>query len=310
MAIMLITHDLGVVAEKADGVAVMYAGRVVEQAPTSRTCSTRPQHPYTEGLLASIPKLATRRERLESIPGTVPTPLRLADRLPVHAALPARMRGLRRGAAAPAGRGGHVSRCWRAGRRAPAMGADAEVERPSRPPRRSRCERDERRAPDRDAAGRRRDARAPSISGGQASGDQTSRGQPAPSEPPRAAAPAVGPLLEVTDLVKHFPIRGGTARSARRRREGRRRRQLRRQAGQDARPGRRVGLRQDDGGQRRSCASSPPTAGHVTTRAGLLRLEVARDARPPAGDMQIVFQDPYTSLNPRMTVGEIVGEAL
>jgi oligopeptide/dipeptide ABC transporter ATP-binding protein len=75
MAIMLITHDLGVVAGSADRVVVMYAGQVVEQAPTTALFA-RPLHPYTEGLLASVPRLDTptarARGRLRGIPGQVP----------------------------------------------------------------------------------------------------------------------------------------------------------------------------------------------------------------------------------------------
>ena len=71
MAVLLITHDLGVVAGSADRVLVMYAGQVVETAPT-RALFARPGHPYTEGLLASIPRLDRPRERLHSIPGSVP----------------------------------------------------------------------------------------------------------------------------------------------------------------------------------------------------------------------------------------------
>ena len=72
MAVMLITHDLGVIAEMADHVAVMYAGRVVEQAPV-RQLFDAPAHPYTQGLLASIPTLETpRTDRLTVIRGSVP----------------------------------------------------------------------------------------------------------------------------------------------------------------------------------------------------------------------------------------------
>jgi len=74
-AIILITHDLGVVAEVADEVAVMYAGRIVEQAPV-RALFEAPQHPYTIGLLGSIPRLDGERTRLASIEGQVPNPLR------------------------------------------------------------------------------------------------------------------------------------------------------------------------------------------------------------------------------------------
>ena len=73
MAVMLITHDLGVVADTAARVAVMYAGRVVEEAPVM-ALFTSPKHPYTQGLLNSIPRLerTERRARLQAIPGMVP----------------------------------------------------------------------------------------------------------------------------------------------------------------------------------------------------------------------------------------------
>jgi peptide/nickel transport system ATP-binding protein len=70
-SVILITHDLGVVAEMAQRVAVMYAGRIVEQAPV-RTLFDRPLHPYTQGLIASIPILGKVMDRLEVIPGSVP----------------------------------------------------------------------------------------------------------------------------------------------------------------------------------------------------------------------------------------------
>ncbi len=70
-AIVLITHDLGVVAEMADDVAVMYAGQIVERAPV-RDLFARPEHPYTVGLLGSIPRLDEKRDRLPSIEGRVP----------------------------------------------------------------------------------------------------------------------------------------------------------------------------------------------------------------------------------------------
>jgi len=72
-AIILITHDLGVVAEIADDVAVMYAGRIVEKAPVERLFE-QPQHPYTIGLLGSIPSMHLEQDRLHAIDGQVPTP--------------------------------------------------------------------------------------------------------------------------------------------------------------------------------------------------------------------------------------------
>jgi oligopeptide/dipeptide ABC transporter ATP-binding protein len=86
-AIVLITHDLGVVAEVADEVAVMYAGRIVEQAPVAALFA-EPQHPYTVGLLGSMPRLHGETSRLAAIAGQVPNPLRrpagcgFADRCP------------------------------------------------------------------------------------------------------------------------------------------------------------------------------------------------------------------------------------
>jgi oligopeptide/dipeptide ABC transporter ATP-binding protein len=73
MAMLLITHDLGVVAENADVVGVMYASRIVEYA-TVEDLFDRPAHPYTEGLFRSVPKLGNLAERLATIPGTVPNP--------------------------------------------------------------------------------------------------------------------------------------------------------------------------------------------------------------------------------------------
>ena len=76
MALVLITHDLGVVAEVTEEVNVMYAGEVVERAPTDAIFA-RPQHPYTWGLLGSIPRLdRPRQERLHSIKGTPPSLIR------------------------------------------------------------------------------------------------------------------------------------------------------------------------------------------------------------------------------------------
>ena len=74
MAVLLITHDLGVVAEQADDVAVMYAGRIVERA-TPDIIFSRPLHPYTIGLMNSVPGATGKKDRLDAIPGIVPSPL-------------------------------------------------------------------------------------------------------------------------------------------------------------------------------------------------------------------------------------------
>jgi oligopeptide/dipeptide ABC transporter ATP-binding protein len=114
MAVLLITHDLGVVAETADRVAVMYAGQVVEY------CAVRPafhatRHPYTAGLLASLPKLGAETERLRVIPGNVPNPARFPSGCRFHPRCPIAVERCR--SEVPALRdvgGGHLARCFRA----------------------------------------------------------------------------------------------------------------------------------------------------------------------------------------------------
>ena len=78
MAVLLITHDLGVIAEVADRVAVMYAGKIVEMGPADAIFH-HPMHPYTRGLLASVPRLDVARDRLKTIPGQVPEATRFAS---------------------------------------------------------------------------------------------------------------------------------------------------------------------------------------------------------------------------------------
>ena len=93
MAIMLITHDLGVIAEMATDVAVMYLGRVVEQAPVDAIFHT-PRHPYTRALLRSIPRIRSRsRERLTPIAGSVPHPYDRPTGCPFHPRCPDFMPG-------------------------------------------------------------------------------------------------------------------------------------------------------------------------------------------------------------------------
>ncbi|TPQ35887.1 ABC transporter ATP-binding protein [Bradyrhizobium guangdongense] len=76
MAMVLISHDLGVVAENCDRVAVMYAGRIVEQAPSAHLFAD-PWHPYAQGLIGALPPLDGPRRRLTAIPGTVPDPQKM-----------------------------------------------------------------------------------------------------------------------------------------------------------------------------------------------------------------------------------------
>ncbi|QAY67280.1 ABC transporter ATP-binding protein [Paenibacillus protaetiae] len=93
MAIVFITHDLGIVAEMCDEVAVMYLGKIVERAPVADIYHA-PKHPYTQGLLRSIPTIESRKERLESIEGTVPIPLHMPPMCEFYDRCPDRIPGL------------------------------------------------------------------------------------------------------------------------------------------------------------------------------------------------------------------------
>jgi oligopeptide/dipeptide ABC transporter ATP-binding protein len=112
MAVVLITHDLGVVAEYCDRVAVLYAGQIIESGPTAKVIAT-PRHPYTEGLLASVPDLANLDRRIQPIEGNVPV---LADLPPLCRFLPRCPRAMAACAAPIAMRdrdGVHAVRCIR-----------------------------------------------------------------------------------------------------------------------------------------------------------------------------------------------------
>ncbi len=112
MAVLLITHDLAVVAQMADRVVVMYAGWVVEEALVTELFAL-PAHPYTEGLLGSIPKLGSPVERLPMIPGAVPDPLHLPSGCRFHDRCPKRMeRCAKDEPPIFAVSGDHTARCW------------------------------------------------------------------------------------------------------------------------------------------------------------------------------------------------------
>lgn len=93
MSMLLITHDLGLVAQAADEVAVMYLGRIVEKADI-RTLMKTPRHPYTMALLKSLPSLSKRHERLPSIAGSVPSLTEIPTGCPFHPRCPYKRRGI------------------------------------------------------------------------------------------------------------------------------------------------------------------------------------------------------------------------
>ena len=109
--LLFITHDLGIAARVCHRIAVMYAGRIVETAPAERLYAA-PRHPYTQGLLASVPRLGRRDERLTSIPGNPPNPLALPGGCAFHPRCPRATERCRAEAPPSVSAGdGHVA-CW------------------------------------------------------------------------------------------------------------------------------------------------------------------------------------------------------
>lgn len=134
-AVILITHDLGVIAEMADNVAVMYAGRIVEQADVN-TLFARPLHPYTQGLIESIPILGKVKERLAVIPGSVPNLINLPPGCRFAARCPARLKYelticTEKEPDLTQVQQGHAARCWlysdHDGHKAPLRGDEAAL---------------------------------------------------------------------------------------------------------------------------------------------------------------------------------------
>ncbi len=260
MAIVFVTHDLGVVAEICDRVAVMYAGQVVEQAPVDDLFS-RPEHPYSEGLLASMPQVAPPGEPLRVIPGQVPRPGELPLGCRFHPRCAYRADAC---IAAPVelvvGTGGALTRCVR----------QAEL----------------------------------TLAG-------TTWTAPVPVERAvgASAAPPPVPLLEVRGLAKEFPVHSGVLRRV----VG----HVRAVDGIDfaIAPGETLGLVGESGSGKSTTARLvlrlvEPSAGTVVLEGDELTAMSARELRRVRRGMQIVFQDPYSSLDPRATIAETVGEPL
>jgi peptide/nickel transport system ATP-binding protein len=264
VGILLITHDLGVIAEVADRVAVMYAGRVVEQGDL-RSIFNDPLHPYTWGC----------SDRFLGSTGTVPDdcqpspvpPLdaKPAARLPFHSPLPASLRPLRRGALF----GGLRPR--------PTVASGPVLAGPGRQARRADGQRHHRTT--------------------------------GPGGSPVTADGASAPLLEIDHLQVLFPVRAGML--------GRTRAHV--HAVDDVTlslsEGETLGLVGESGCGKTTLARTvlrltQPTAGHLRFRGDDITGLGQRRLRPFRSEVQMVFQDPQASLNPRKRVGQIVGAGL
>ena len=259
MAILFVTHDLGVVAEICDRVVVMYAGQVVEEA-TADALFVEPRHPYSEGLLGSLPQTAVIGEPLPVIPGQVPRPDALAP-------------GCR---FAP--RCGYVTDVCATPPPLVVHGAGS-----------TRCARvDE------------------LVLHGSVTGVSVAGSAPAVGAP---TAGAKGAILEVSGLGKDFPVHSSV---------------LRRVVGQvravdgigfSVGRGETLGLVGESGSGKSTAARLvlrlvEPTRGSVRFGGAELTTMAARELQSVRRGMQIVFQDPYSSLDPRATIAETVGEPL
>ncbi|MFE6865479.1 dipeptide ABC transporter ATP-binding protein [Kitasatospora sp. NPDC057692] len=261
-ALVLVSHDLGVIAGMADRVAVMYAGRVVETAGVDELFAA-PRHPYTLGLIGAVPRPDGRRGPLVPIPGTPAPMAELPAGCPFAARCPLAEDRCRT-AEPPLVGDGHLAACVRAGELAERRPAPGEVYP----------------VPELPAAG-------PPL--------------------PRAQRPSV---LEVTGLTKTFPLLKGTV--------------LKRRIGSvhavdgvelSIREGETLGLVGESGSGKSTTLFellrlAAPESGRIELlgrdTAGLSRAEAHR----MRSHLQIVFQDPMASLDPRMPVGDIVAEPL
>jgi peptide/nickel transport system ATP-binding protein len=271
MAMIFVTHDLGVIADVADDVAVMYAGQIVEHRTASEVFA-RPRHPYTEALLHSIPQLTPRGEPLHAIPGMVPRPdqfpagCRFAPRCAYAqdacASAPVPMRAT----AAPVGHDGAavtLARCIR---------QDELV-----------------------------------LSGPPA--DPGGATFPMGTASTTVAAELAAPVLDVAGLVKDFPLRSGV---------------LRRVTGSvravdevalRVGAGTTLGLVGESGSGKSTLARLvlrliDPTSGTIVVDGKDITSLRGPALRRHRETMQLVFQDPYSSLDPRQSIADIVGEPL
>ena len=271
-AIVIITHDLGVVAEIADEIAVMYAGRIVERG-TTEEIFRRPEHPYTWGLLKSIPRLdAARNEELVPISGRPPSLINRPSGCHFSPRCPYAQAACKKidPAIEPVpGHRGHAAACLL-----------------------------------------EHDVRERIWTGLQEGRDIESMqrlASGAAGSPPAVTAVRAGvrmsALVEVRDLVKHFPIKRGIV--------------IQRQVGAvkavdgisfDVMEGETLGIVGETGcgkstTARLLCRLMDPTSGSISFQGKSVFGQSKSELKAMHRNMQMIFQDPYSSLNPRKTVG-------
>jgi peptide/nickel transport system ATP-binding protein len=288
-AVMLITHDLGVVAEMADDVTVMYTGEVVEHGSVYQVLKEA-RHPYTQGLLNSIPHTGMKGLRLNVIQGAVPNPLNLPRGCTFAPRCPHVMDVCWRQSPTLLDIGQqHLVRCW--------LYQQSEIKK--------QAEEDARFS---GVISVSMNAESPPPSESDIRFvDSSLQTKDAATPPENGAGGQV--LLDVRHLVKYYPVRDGLFR------------------GQVAdlkavddvsfaiKRGEAFGLVGESGCGKTTTGRAilrlqPATSGEVFFEGqDILKLPLSA-MNPLRREMQIIFQDPYSSLNPRMPVGDIIGEGL
>lgn len=269
--ILLITHDLGVVAQTADDVAVMYLGRVVERGDV-RTILKNPRHPYTQGLLKSLPSMSRSDEKLPSIEGSVPALTDIPKGCPFHPRCPHAVDGTCNVGTPPsldAIADGHEVACVRVHE----ITNDDTIE------------------------------QIKLIR------EKVKRESELDDKPSKTT-----PILQVRDLCKFFPVFS----------KGLIRKQVStvkacNNISFDLMPGKTLGLVGESGSGKTTTGRAilraiNPTSGQVLFHHNGQQVDLAKltDAqlKPMRTQLQMIFQDPFASLNPRMTVQQIVAEPL
>lgn len=303
MSVLFITHDLGVVAEIADEVTVMYLGKVAEQGTVTEVFDS-PQHPYTRALLSSIPVMGQedRAARLATIRGMVPTPANRPGGCPFHDRCSEAIAGVCDTSEPEVHQvsGSHLSLCHL---------LDPDLVRPAQP----EAPVDQQVSEDAEAVSPVGTNEAPTQPAQTSTTTEVREPPPAVTAASVTAAEGV-PLLAIRDLRMDFPVKKGVfsrVTSNVHAVDG---------VTLDIRPGETLGLVGESGCGKTTLGrciarALDPTAGQVLFSSdGIEQVDLApmtnRELKPYREQVRVIFQDPFSSLNPRKTLLELISAPL